>query len=281
MSDSSTNFPENNPQRPENRPGLSQLAYRIGDYGSVRQRLLARLPKTFQFPRPEPSEASLSNLTTRSDDDFAISLLDAWAVVTDVLTFYQERIANEGYLLTATERRSVLELARSIGYELDPGVAASTHLSFTVEDAPGSPTEVIVPKGTQIMSVPEKDELPQTFETLEDFTAYLAWNAIKPRPHRPQVIDETTNQLYLEGTNTQLNPEDLLLIVDKIPEPTPYVVQLTEVIEDSEANYTLVRWQLSSPKQQSWNKIEGLLQDPQVLTFRQTAHLFGYNLACL
>ncbi len=36
------------------------------------------------------------------------------AALADVLTFYQERIANEGYLRTATERRSILELAREI-----------------------------------------------------------------------------------------------------------------------------------------------------------------------
>ena len=59
----------------------------------------------------------------RDDDDFSIALLDAWATVADVLTFYQERIANEAYLRTATERLSVLELARLIGYQLRPGVA--------------------------------------------------------------------------------------------------------------------------------------------------------------
>ena len=56
-----------------------------------------------------------------------------------MLTFYQERIANEGYLRTAAERRSVLELARAIGYELNPGVAAGTFLAFSVETAPGAP----------------------------------------------------------------------------------------------------------------------------------------------
>ena len=53
-----------------------------------------------------------------------MGVLDAWAVVGDVLTFYQERIANEGFLRTATERLSVLTLARAIGYELKPGVSA-------------------------------------------------------------------------------------------------------------------------------------------------------------
>src|ERR1035438_8476224 len=65
--------------------------------------------------------------------DPAIALLDAWAVVADVLTFYQERIANEGYLPTATERRSLLELARLVNYTLRPGVSASVYLAFTVQ----------------------------------------------------------------------------------------------------------------------------------------------------
>ncbi|MGC1310450.1 MAG: putative baseplate assembly protein [Phormidesmis sp.] len=263
------------PQRFPNRPGLAQLAYRIGDYASVKERLIAQLPETVNFLLPEASSASLAGLTTRSQDDFAIALIDAWAVVADVLTFYQERIANEGYLLTATERRSVLALARAIGYELDPGVAASTYLSFTVEEAPDSPTVVAVPKGTQVMSVPVKDELPQTFETVEDLTAYLAWNAIKPRSQRPQVIDETTKQLYLSGTSTRLNKDDLLLIVDaaaKAVTPTQkYVLKLSEVEEDTDADRTLVSWQRSFPA------IETRLQQPQVFVFRQQAHLFGYN----
>jgi len=50
-----------------------------------------------------------------------------------VLTFYQERIANEGYLGTATERRSILELARLVGYELRPGVAASVYLAYVLD----------------------------------------------------------------------------------------------------------------------------------------------------
>ena len=60
-----------------------------------------------------------------------MALFDAWATIGDVLTFYQERIANEGYLRTATERRSVLELARLVGYQPRPGVAASVHLAYT------------------------------------------------------------------------------------------------------------------------------------------------------
>src|ERR687885_714349 len=80
-----------------------------------------------------------NDLKTREDDDFSIALLDAWATVADVLTFYQERIANESYLRTATERVSLLHLARLIGNELKPGDAASAHLAFELEDTPGPP----------------------------------------------------------------------------------------------------------------------------------------------
>jgi hypothetical protein len=52
----------------------------------------------------------------------------------DILTFYQERIANESYLRTATERLSILEQSRLLGYQLGPGLAAATHLAFTLEE---------------------------------------------------------------------------------------------------------------------------------------------------
>ena len=80
-----------------------------------------------------------------------------------MLTFYQERIANEGYLRTATERRSVLELARLVGYEPRPGVAASVFLAYTLDDTVSG--EVLIPAGSQAQSVPGPGEIPQLFET--------------------------------------------------------------------------------------------------------------------
>src|SRR5262249_7398697 len=78
----------------ENRPGLSAIAYRVGDHAQFKRTMLAALSR-FDLPALRP-------LTTRADGDFSIALLDAWAVAADVLTFYQERIANECYLRTAT-----------------------------------------------------------------------------------------------------------------------------------------------------------------------------------
>src|SRR5437762_1373482 len=111
-------------KRAPNRPGLQAIAYRVGSQASFLANMLQRLPtETVPFAT-DPSELRsppLATLTTRSANDPAIALIDAWATVADVLTFYQERIATEGFLRTATERQSILQLARAIGYELNPG----------------------------------------------------------------------------------------------------------------------------------------------------------------
>src|SRR5215216_908011 len=185
--------------RPElyNRPGLPTLAYRIDIHPTALRRMLNALPTQPVPPDDPENHRPLKTLSTRAGDDPAIALLDAWATVTDVLTFYQERIANEGFLRTATERGSVLELARAIGYELNPGVAASTFLAFTVEDAPGSPGVATVPLGTKVQSVPDQGTLPQTFEASAQITSRAEWNALRPRPERPQELGIRRNNLYM------------------------------------------------------------------------------------
>lgn len=198
-----------------NRPGLSALAYRISTHPTFLRRMLARLPTQTIINTNGVPVRPLAALTARNSDDPAIALLDVWATVADVLTFYQERIANEGFLRTATERRSVLELARTIGYELKPGVAASVYLAFTVENAPGAPGVSVVPASTKIQSIPGQGQLPQTFETANEITARAEWNALRPRLTQPQPLSPTANSLYFAGTTTNLKSGEWLLIVVK------------------------------------------------------------------
>src|SRR5437868_9695076 len=96
-----------------NRPGLSEIAYRVGSFGSFREAMLLSISQ----------EAALAHLTTRESDDYAITILELFAAVADVLSFYNERIANELFLRTARERDSVLRLTRLLGYRLRPGLA--------------------------------------------------------------------------------------------------------------------------------------------------------------
>jgi hypothetical protein len=192
------------PQPLANRPGLSALSYRVGTHSTFLETMRARLS----------SLNPLRGLTTRAPDDPSIALLDAWATVADVLTFYQERIANEGYLRTATERRSVLELARLVGYALRPGVAASAWLALELD----KDYEVTIqPNELKAQSIPGQGEMPQTFENSELLDARYAWNKLQPRLTQPQTIDtiipnEGQQRLYVKGISTNLNPSDVVLI---------------------------------------------------------------------
>ncbi|HEX8777158.1 MAG TPA: putative baseplate assembly protein [Rhodanobacter sp.] len=156
----------------------------------------------------------MQGLTTRTASDPAIAFLDAWATVADVLTFYQERIANEGYLRTATERRSVLELARLVDYRLRPGVAASVYLAYTIEQ---NAAPVTIPAGARAQSVPAPGEQMQTFETAEPLDARYEWNALEPRLTQPQEISLDTvaalDALWIASVATNLKPNDRLLFL--------------------------------------------------------------------
>ncbi len=231
------------PVEVSNRPGLSAVAYRVGIHPQFKRTLIARLSGA--------EHKALHNLTTRDADDFSLALLDAWATAADVLTFYQERIANESYLRTATERVSILELARLVGYELRPGVAASTYLAFTLSDVPGMtreaaealgvPSATVIDAGIKVQSIPGPDEKAQTFETVEKIEARVEWNAIRPRLTRPQEIKTDAEFIYLTGLATGLKKGDGLLV-------TPVVAgaafrQVAEVTAESELGRTKVRLQ--------------------------------------
>ncbi len=187
-----------------NRPGLPALDYRLATHGEFFERMLRRIGGPTFTGGIGAGLRPLETLKTRRLDDEAIALLDAAAVAGDVLTFYQERIANEGYLRTATERLSVRLLARAIGYQLNPGVAATAYLEFTVDTAPGAPGHAIVPVGTKVRSVPPQDKLPQTFETVEEIQARAEWNAIAVRATRPQQLGISGGKLYLLGADGSL-----------------------------------------------------------------------------
>jgi predicted phage baseplate assembly protein len=193
-----------------NLPGLQAIRYRSGTHATFLASMLANLSLL-------ADSGALLDLRARDEGDAAVALLDAWAAVADVLTFYSERIANENYLRTATERRSVLELARAVGYELSAGVAAGAYLAFTMQDARGAAPSAPLPAGIKVQSVPRPGEVPVTFETTEAAEGRPAWNALRPRQANPPDftgIDQSkTNkvELVFAGTATNLKQGDGLL----------------------------------------------------------------------
>jgi hypothetical protein len=263
------------PQGENNAAGLSAIAYRTGTWATFKESMLARLSST-DYP-------ALANLKTRDDDDYSIALLDASAVVLDILTFYQERLANESYLRTATQRYSLTQLSRLIGYQPSPGVSASTYLAFTLSSAPGLPTNldttaITIPVGTTVQSVPAQGQTPQSFETSAAIFAKPDWNALRVQTGVPWVPEHEHTSVYLAGTSTQLNPGDAFLIVgdERLNDPTSqqWDVRIVSTVTPDTANQrTLITW--LEPLGWHWSK--PAKRNPVFYALRQKAALFGYN----
>ena len=255
-------------EAPRNRPGQSEVSYGIGTQPEVFAALLDRLSR----------DPALAHLTTRAASDPAISLIDAWAMVLDILSFYQARIANEGWLRTATERRSVQDLARMVGYELNPGVAAQTWLAFTVQVSPGGGDVYPMPQGLKVQSIPGPGEASQLFETSALLECRVAFNSLRPRLTTPQMVARRTTALWLAGTATGVKPGDPILLVGSARSADPGSERwdlriVTEVVADPAAGRTLLRW-----REDLGHSFPPIEPDdaPEIHAFDLRANLFGH-----
>jgi hypothetical protein len=267
------------PRRVENRPGLPAVPYRVGRHQEFRESLVAGLTRA---DRP-----SLSKLRTRDPDDLTIALLDGFATVCDIITFYTERLAQESYLRTATDQVSMRELGRLVAYRLRPGVAAQTHLAFFVEPPPAVPPgigpqaafplptmsgAVTIDAGLPVRSVPGPGQQPQTFETIEPVTARAAWNALRARRTRPTQLTAGRSDAYLTGTGFNLRPGDRLLLATTGTSTTgpSMVLTVTGVSVDAVANTTHVTW---TPEL----KADRIPTSPGLYALRPALSVFGHN----
>jgi hypothetical protein len=259
----------------ENRPGLSAIAYRVGRHRDFLDSMIAGLT---DVDRPR-----LAKLGTRDSDDFSIALLDAWAVTSDVLSFYSERLANESYLRTARSRTSLQELARLLGYRLRPGVAAETYLAFALEPPPDVPPQASKDPGSappvtpeavtleprlRVQSIPGPGELPQTFETVEEIEARPAWNAMGATQRLPTAALATTSA-WLDGIGLNLKVGDLLLIATSLaPTGNFWLRAVKTIFEDTGHERTLVTWK---------GVVTPLPASPTVHILRKRLSVFGHN----
>ena len=261
----------------ENAPGQPAIRYRTGDWATFRAAMVARLPTQPVPPGDPQGPRPLTALTAREPTDPTIALLDAAASVLDVLTFYQERHLNEGYLGTATERVSLVMIARALGYEPGPGVAASGYLAFTTSAlATGT---VVVPAGTAVMAMPEGSSPPPTFETTAALEARREWNAI-PVVRRHPLADLHTGLLaiWVDGLETRARAGDGVLLygTDRSSTPGSERWDFRRVMRaEPDATHKETRLIFERP-----------LGDPrtgpperatEALIFRNRASIFGYN----
>jgi hypothetical protein len=146
------------PRPVRNRPGLPRIAYRIGRYDDFVEAMTRRIDAA-----PE-----LAAWTHRDSDDPGIALLQGAAIVSDILSFYQEHYANEAFLRTAAWRESVAELVRLTGYRLAPGLGGRATLAF---EARGN-SSMVIREGFPVKLELADVATPADFQTDTELTAW-------------------------------------------------------------------------------------------------------------
>src|ERR1039457_5844511 len=143
---------------PTNLPGLPQISFRVGDFNSFRPALLTPLVSP---PGQPPAEVSLtawnSGRGIDSDPsviDLAVMMVEWFAYLADILTFYNERIANEDYLRTAALPETPAELIQLLGYRPRPAIGAAGMLAALVAPSVLAGQTVTLPRGVPFQSQP-------------------------------------------------------------------------------------------------------------------------------
>jgi hypothetical protein len=220
----------------------------------------------------------LAGLNTEADDDFAVSLIAAWAEVCANLGFYQDHLSVEAYLSTADESRSVRELIRLIGYRPRPAVAASTVVSFGLRTRDASGGSTPIRSGLRIQSVPVGDEPPQTFETSQDLDARPGWTELRPAgpaPPAPSVVTGSTMSVAIEAVAPLPKRGDGVLFAAR-PRPgeRPFARVILRTIDTVEraARGSILRLNLRPAPEAS---SAGSIRDPAVFLFSLQACPFG------
>ncbi|HEY4364586.1 MAG TPA: baseplate J/gp47 family protein [Bryobacteraceae bacterium] len=188
------------PEVISNPPGLSAIQYRAGDFTDFRDQMLRALP----------GEIELANWKPTATSDLALQMIEWWAYLSDILTFYNERIANQDYLRTADLDASVNRLIRVLGYRPKPGIGAVATLAAIVS----AKQPITLPEGFGIQSKPGPGKSPQIFELSAD-TAVQPGGQVSADPDNSQAVIGTDGSVYLKGTVSSIKTGDLVLLVEK------------------------------------------------------------------
>jgi hypothetical protein len=139
---------------PESLP--LQVDYTSRDFRSLREDMIARI------------KARVPEWSADDPSDFGVALVEAFAYMGDIMSYYIDRAANESTLSTATRRANVVALARDLGYE--SGGYTSSRVALTVVNEANRP--ISLPKRTVVSANINTGDATLTvpFETDEELT---------------------------------------------------------------------------------------------------------------
>lgn len=170
--------------------GLDHLPRQIATFPEFRRAMLYLL-QTEQVQLIDTNNnlvtvSPLANWRARGKDDLGVMLLEMWSYVCDVLSFYDEAIANESYLRTSTLRPDIRKLVALLGYRPRPAVGSSVQLAAIADGR----LPLKLPVGTAFRSGAFNGNPPQVFELGQEVTIHPLTNKWKILPPHPGAIQQ-------------------------------------------------------------------------------------------
>jgi hypothetical protein len=95
------------------------IDYTSRDYYALREAMIERIK--LRVPTWQGTDAN----------DFGVALVESFAYLGDIVNYYIDRIANESYIYTATQRQNILNLATMFGYTPGGYVSANVDVTFS------------------------------------------------------------------------------------------------------------------------------------------------------
>lgn len=219
------------------------IDYTSRDYYSLREALIARVKARVEAANPN------RQWDGTDPSDFGVALVEAFAYMGDVVGYYIDRVANESYLLTATQRQNVINIARSYGYTPSGYQAAITTLSFTNL----TNSSVTIPAGTQVFGEVLIDDVVTQiiFTTTAELT--LASSATGE-------VDATHGELISVRSENVLEAGEIIGTSDGTPSQV-FELNDTVIVEDSIRVFVQ-----SGAEYIEWNRVESLIDSGPVDT---------------
>jgi hypothetical protein len=200
---------------------LPQVDYTSRDYAAIRDDLITLIPNF------------VPQWTSRDASDFGIVLLELFAYVGDLLNYYTDRAANEGFITTATQRQTILDLAKLLNYTPN-GISPSTG---TVTLTNGTASAIAVLAGTLISATNSTTNNSVIFQTDSDITIPARSGSVDGTgsvgiTQGQTIYDETVG--YSDGSPSQIFKLSTPSVITEVG--STYSIQVTVGSDD----YSLV-----------------------------------------
>jgi hypothetical protein len=200
-------------------PIITPIDYTSRDYDSLRESLISAV------------RTRIPSWSADDPTDFGLALLESFAYVGDVMSYYIDRAANEAFLSTAVQRESVVDIARTLGYYPSTGTSArvkakiynsgqyrasvprGTQFITSVNTGVGMETLTFEVGGSSVLTIPPTKDWPiSEFEVVSNVpAAYLSGNLLGNANNVAEMIFSIGDKVRITGVSSTVVNNELVV----------------------------------------------------------------------